>query len=386
MKNSSTFEIYMNTHLSASDFKVLSLLYQPLLGMQSYALYQTFYQLSQYLEIKDMTHQTLFDLLNLKQRDFLDSRRKLEALGLCDSYHYQDQYIYILKAPLTAKQFLSDTAFGSYLQSEIGEKNLNLLIEMFKFETPDLSLYKQISKTFDELYEFKQLNLLKVDQQLEGRQKNQGLLIESKFDFNSFVESLPERLKTTTLLNQKLKESIEKIAFVYQFDVLDMVEVYKNASLSKQNMNYQILNFKAKQYFEDKDKVLEIKEKVDSEISFVEKATPYEIVQKFAKVDQQGIALSTAFRLLERNQVEPGIINVILILVLKHKDGILPHINYLEKVLNDWLNRGVQTTEDAIAHASELEHSFTPKNKKVTKTAEPDWMDDYVKEIAEMEG
>lgn len=386
MKNSSTFDIYMNTHLSASDFKVLSLLYQPLLGMQAYALYQTFYQLSLYLKAKDMTHQVLLDLLNVKQRDFLESRRKLEALGLCDSYHYQDQYIYILKSPLTAKQFLSDTVFGSYLQSEIGDKNLDLIIDMFKYDMPDLSLYKQISKTFDELYEFKQLNILKVEHQLEGRQKNQGLLIESKFDYNSFVESLPERLKTSTLLNQKLKESIEKIAFVYQFDVLDMVEVYKNASLSKQSMNYQILNFKAKQYFENKDKVIEVKEKQDSETSFVDKATPYDIVQKFAKVDQQGIALSTAYQLLERNQVEPGIINVILILVLKHKDGILPHINYLEKVLNDWLNRGIQTTEDAIAHASELEHSFTPKNKKVTKTAEPDWMDDYVKEIAEMEG
>jgi len=383
MKNSSTFKLFMQSNLSNSDFKVLSLLYQPLLGLEAYALYTTFYQLSQ--QQKSMTHQMLFDLLNLKQTNFLTYRRKLEALSLLDSYQYEDTYIYKLKTPLTAKQFLADTVFGSYLQSEIGEKNTEILIEMFKKEEPDVSGYKQITKSFDALYEFKQLNLLKVDHGLEGRQKNTGLLIDSKFEYDTFVEYLPERLKTSILLNQKLRQTIEKIAYVYQFDVLDMVEVYKRASKGKQTVNYQILNFNAKQHFENKHKVIAVTEKANSEIEHISRATPHEIIQKFAKLDQQGIALSTAFQLLERNQVDPGIVNVMLIFILKHKDGILPHINYLEKVLNDWMNRGIQTTEDAINHVSEIEHAMSSKQKKITKTAEPDWMDDYVKKIAEME-
>ncbi len=386
MRNNSNFRLYMQSDLSTSDFKVLSLLYQPLLGMESYALYTTFYQMIHQTKIESLTHQVLFDLLDLKQTNFLKMRHKLEALNLLETYQLENEFIYLLKTPLTAKQFLADTVFGSYLQSEIGDKNLNVLIEMFKKEIPNTEGYQNISKPFDALYEFKQLNLLKVDDQLEGRMQNQGLLIESQFDFNGFVEALPDRLKTSTLLNRKLRETIEKIAFVYQYDVLDMVEVYKKASESKQNMNYQVLNFKARQYFEKKNQVLSIKEKTNSEVDLIEKATPYEIISKFAKVDQQGIALSTAFQLLERNQVDPGIVNVILMLVLKHKDGILPHINYLEKVLNDWLNKGVLTTEDAIEHASKLEGSFEQKKeKKVNKTAEPDWMDDYVRKIAEME-
>ncbi len=386
MKNSTNFKLYMQSDLSTSDFKVLSLLYQPLLGMESYALYTTFYQMIHQSNVEMLSHQILFDLLNMKQTDFLKMRRKLEALNLVETYQNEDMYIYLLKTPLTAKQFLTDTVFGSYLQSEIGEKNLNILIEMFKKDIPELDGYQNISKPFDSLYEFKQLNLLKVDDALEGRVQNHGLLIESRFDFNGFVDALPDRLKTSSLLNRKLKETIEKIAFVYQYNVADMVEVYTLASQSKQNINYQVLNFKAKQYFEKKNQVLTIKEKTNSEVDLIEKATPYDIISKFAKVDQQGLALSTAFQILERNHVEPGIVNVILMLVLKHKDGILPHINYLEKVLNDWLNRGIQTTEDAIEYASKLEGSFeSKKEKKVTKTAEPDWMDDYVKRIAEME-
>ncbi len=386
MRNSSTFKLYMQSDLSTSDFKVLSLLYQPLLGMQSYALYTTFYQMIHQDNIETLTHQILFDLLDLKQTEFLKMRYKLEALNLMETYQKADEYIYLLKTPLTAKQYLTDTVFGSYLQSEIGDKNLNILVEMFKKETPDLNGYDNKSKTFDALYEFKQLGLLKVDDELEGRLQNKGLSIQSEFDFNAFVEALPERLKNSSLLNKKLVETLEKIAFVYQYDIMDMVEVYKLASTSKQNLNYQVLNFKAKQYFEQKNQVLTIKEKSNSEVDLIEKAKPYDIIQKFAKVNQQGIALSTAFQLLERNQVEPGIINVILMLVLKNKDGILPHINYLETVLNDWLNKGIQTTEDAIAYASKLETTFEKKTKdKPKKSGEPDWMDDYMKRIAEME-
>jgi replication initiation and membrane attachment protein len=375
----------MQSNLSASDFKVLSLLYQPLLGMESYAIYTTFYHLVQDKQHHEATHQILFDLLNLKQTDFLKMRQKLEALNLLETYQKTDSYVYVLKTPLTARQFLTDTVFGSYLQSEIGDENLNFLIDVFKKEEPEIDTYKNISKSFDALYEFKQLNLLKVDHLLEGRIQNQGLLIKSQFDFNGFVELLPDRLKTSALINKKLQETLEKIAYVYQFDIPDMVEIYKNASMSKQTINYQALNFKAKQYFENKNQVLTIKEKTSSEVELVEKATPYEIVSKFAKVNQQGLALSTAFQLLERNHVEPGIINVILMLVLKNKDGILPHINYMEKVLNDWLNKGIRTTEDAINYASKLESSFEKKPTKKKKTGEPDWMDDYMKKIAEME-
>ena len=119
--------------------------------------------------------------------------------------------------------------------------------------------------------------------------------------------------------------------------------------------------------------------------SLIDQVAPQVIIQKYARTDQQGIALSTATQLLERNAVEPGIVNVILMLVLKHKDGVLPNINYMNKVLNDWLNKGVQTTEDAINYSTNLESQYE-KKKKVQKVAEPDWMDDYIKDLAKMEG
>ncbi|MCF7930657.1 MAG: DnaD domain protein [Acholeplasmataceae bacterium] len=385
MKNSSTFTLQSQSDLSAADFKVLALLYQPLMGLEGQALYTTFYQLINKTNRSSYTHQELFDLLNMKQLDFLKIRNKLEALNLLDIYQKEDRYLYFMKAPLTAKQFLVDTVFGSYLQSEIGEKNMNLLTSLFKTDIPSKEGFENITKSFDALYEFKSLNLLNVDYALQGRQQNGGSHINYKFNYEAFVDHLPDRLKTSQLLNEKLKEQINKIAFVYQYDVLDMVTVYEEASKSRQNVNFAQLNMRAKQHYDEKHQLLTIKQKDLPITNLIDQVAPQVIIQKYAKTDQQGIALQTATQLLERNAVEPGIINVILMLVLKHKDGVLPNINYMEKVLHDWLNKGVQTTEDAINHSTNLESQYEQKSK-VQKVAEPDWMDDYIKDLAKMEG
>jgi len=385
MKNSSTFTLQSQSDLSAADFKVLALLYQPLMGLEGQALYTTFYQLINKTNRSSYTHQELFDLLNMKQLDFLKIRNKLEALNLLDIYQKEDLYLYFMKAPLTAKQFLVDTVFGSYLQSEIGEKNMNILTSLFKTDIPSKEGFENITKSFDALYEFKSLNLLNVDYALQGRQQNGGSHINYKFNYEAFVDHLPDRLKTSQLLNEKLKEQINKIAFVYQYDVLDMVTVYEEASKSRQNVNFAQLNMRAKQHYDQKHQLLTIKQKDLPVTNLIDQVAPQVIIQKYAKTDQQGIALQTATQLLERNAVEPGIINVILMLVLKHKDGVLPNINYMEKVLHDWLNKGVQTTEDAINHSTNLETQYEQKSK-VQKVAEPDWMDDYIKDLAKMEG
>jgi replication initiation and membrane attachment protein len=387
MKNSSMFTIQIQSDLSAADFKVLALLYQPLMGLESHSLYVTFYQLVNKTNKNTYTHQELFDLINLKQVDFLKMRNKLEALNLLVVYLKDEHFIYQMKAPLTAKQFLVDTVFGSYLQSEIGEKNMNQLTLLFKIEQLSVDSYENITKPFDALYEFKSLNLLNVSHDLQGRLQNGGSNLSYKFNYDKFVENLPERLKTSQLLTEKFKDQINRISFVYQFDVSDMVDIYEKAARSKQMVNFQALNLKAKQHYEEKHKLLTVKTKDQPAPTLVSQVAPHVIIQKYAKTNQQGIALQTATQLLERNHVEPGIINVILMLALKHKDGILPNINYLEKVLHDWLNKGVQNTEDAINYSSKLETQYE-KKKQVQRVSikEPDWMDEYIQDLAKMEG
>ena len=372
MKNSSLFHLQIQSDLSASDFKVLALLYQPLLGLEAHGLYITCYQLLNKTHKITYSHQELFDLMNIKKADFLLMRNKLEALNLLCVFQKEEEFIYFLKAPLTAKQFLIDTVFGSYLRSEIGERNMQFVTQLFKLDLMSTEGFKNVTKSFDELYEFKSLNLLSIQHPLQGKQNNGGSHINYTFNYEAFIEMLPDRLKNTQLLTDKFKETLNKIAFVYQFDVGDMVEIYQQAAKSKQLVNFEQLNFKARQYYEEKHQLLTIKQKELSKPHLVDQVAPQAIISKYAKTDQQGIALSVATQLLERNSVEPGIINVILMLVLKHKQGIMPNINYMEKVLHDWLNKGVQTTEDAIRHSQNLETQYDVKSQKKSSVSEPD--------------
>src|SRR5690554_6336508 len=161
MKVNSKFLLHINTTLSSADYKVLTLLYQPLIGINSYAIYSTFYHL---VKIKDkFNHQFLFDLLNITQEEFLSSLAKLEALGLVETYEKNEsEYVYVIKPPYSAKKFLSETFLGTYLESEIGTKNLNELIAMFKLEKPKLNDYKNITKTFDDVYKVSTRKLLTI--------------------------------------------------------------------------------------------------------------------------------------------------------------------------------------------------------------------------------
>lgn len=385
MKNSNLFKLHNATDLSNQDFKVLALLYQPLMGLEAHSLYITFYQLLNKTGKDTYSHNELFDLINIRQVEYLKLRHKLEALSLLEVYQKEETFLYILKSPLTARQFLLDTVFGSYLQSEIGEKNLNFIANLFKIDIPSKEHYDNITKSFDSLYEFKTFNLLNLDYELQGKQQNGGSQIHHKFNYEKFVELIPERLKSIQLLTERFKEMVVKVSFVYQFDVTDMVQVYETSYNPAQKISFAQFNLKAKQYYESKNKLLSIKQKDMSEDMMMDSVSPQIIVQKYAKMNQQGIALQTANSLLERNHVEPGIINVILMFVLKHKEGVLPNIKYLETVLQDWLSRGVQTTEDALNYALEIENKWEKKDIKPNK-AEPDWLDDYIKDLANMEG
>lgn len=391
MQLKSTFQLQVHSDLSQLDYKVLALLYQPLLGVTAHSLIITLFQLSYKVSEQSFTHQYLLDLLNIKQQAFIKARHQLEALNLMNVFQNDNHYIYCLKMPLSPKQFLVDTIFGSYLKTEIGEDNLNQLKALFKFNAVDLKSYENITKSFDELYEFNATTLLEVDHDLQGRIQNGGSLIKYQFDYNAFVKELPERVKNTQLLTDKFKDQITKIAFVYQYTPSEMAAIFEKTYQPNQTVTFSQLTMKASQYYKKNKQRLTVKEKDITEAELLSSVTPQVIIQKYSKASHIALALETASHLMERNQVDIGIINVLLIFVIKHKDGILPNLKYMEIVLADWMKKGVLTTEDALAYASKLEdehHQYKQQyHKKAPRQAqEPDWLDAYLKDIEKMEG
>ena len=395
MKLRSTFKVLTSNTLSSDDFKVLVLLYQPLMGYLAYTLYQALYNLvnRQNYQSVALTHQFLSDLLNEKLEQITEAKNKLEALNLLETYEDSDNRIYVLKSPLTPRGFLKDTVLGQFLLTEIGQKNFAAITEHFKLEKIDLSQHQIISKQFDDVFKFVPMDHYKDDSTYYGKKTNGGAKITYHLNYDAFVEHLPDRVKKPVLMSFKTEDTIQKLVFVYQFTLDEMVDVYLKTVQPNGDIDLSQLAFKAQSYYVNKKKELPVvsETKQDDEknitIHYLKTVSPMRIIENYAKLDYQLMATDTVLELLSRNQAESGIINVLLLHILKYKEGELPHISYLEKVLETWFKKGIRTTEDAYELVLKRQEEEV-KTKKVSKKKKqnPKWVDEYLEELKEWGG
>lgn len=385
MKGRQTFKVHVNQPLSALDYKVLSLLYQPLIGHEAFSLYLILNELSKTEHEKDFNHQFLSDLLNIRVKDLLEARKKLEALNLIETYQDLNHFIYILKQPFTARQFLVDTILGRFLESEIGEENVQVLAKIFETKKVSLDTYENMTSSFDEVFEFKATDLLKLDFEVYGKM-NGRLKLNHSFNYELFLEHIKSHHKNPKLLDEKIQEKIAQIGYIYGLSEIELADIY-NENANGHLLTMEALDMYARLNYEKNNQVISAKNKNTSDATFdYERINPMVIVQKFAQKEMQGMALSTVNELMSRRTIEPGVLNVLLTFILKNKNGILPNVNYLEKVLDNWLTHGVKTTEDALGQVKRIDKDRKVKyiSKEKPKSEEPDWLDKYLKEIEEM--
>lgn len=390
MNLKSKLKIICNQVLSYDEKRVLTLLYLPLIGIGSYSLYQTFYYLvNQDLAVSNFyTHQMLFDILNVDLLKFIKYRDKLEAVGLLDVYvddvEQEKEYIYILKTPCSAKSFLTEIILGSYLESQVGPSVISELTNLFKIKNFDLSNHHKITKSFNEVYEMKNIELLQIDTPLKGRNHAQGLEIKTDFSYNDFVESLPARYKKAYLVKNSFKKNIEKIQYVYNFTNDELTELLKKSSRNGNEPNMETLKLYAKQLktYPGTKIITEIKEIALDSRDALESLNPEQILREFCIKGENTIDLDTILTFYDNNNLPIGLLNAVIIYTLKYLEGVLPKHTYLQQVLTTWLNNGVKDTDTAIEYIKTLntytKSSKKGKNKKSKSNMDIQWLEDYM--------
>jgi replication initiation and membrane attachment protein len=391
MKAKSTFNIISQCALSSDEWKVLGILYQPIIGVLSFSLYHTFYHLlnTKNYQSEVFTHQFLMDLLNVKVDELKASKEKLEAINLINTFEDGEHTVYQLKSPLSPRGFIQDTVLGQFLLTEIGKKLYDQVTNLFKVEKIELTGYKEVTKNFDDVFNFIDSNHFYDSDVYLGKKSNLGARIKDQINYEAFVEKLPDRVKKPILMARQTVDTIQKLVFVYQFSLDEIVDIYTKTVAPNGDIDLGNLSFKAQTYYQNKKKVLPVVSETkqlkgsESSINYLKSVSPMQVIEKYAKSDYQLMHTDTVMQLLERNQVEVGIINALLLHILKFKQGELPHITYLEKVLETWLKKGIRTTEDAY-HEVLNKSSYETQNqtsKKTTKAKNPKWVDDYLEEL-----
>ena len=108
-----TYVVINKTILSDQDRKLLTMLYQPILGNIAISLYFTLWGYLDKSEIisKEWTHHHLMTNMRLKLTDILEAREKLEAVGLIKTYYkknHVNHFVYAMYSPLGVNEFLKN--------------------------------------------------------------------------------------------------------------------------------------------------------------------------------------------------------------------------------------------------------------------------------------
>ena len=373
--------------LSNDDHRVLNFLYQPLIGPLSYTLYLLLLNLGE-RSGNEYSKDFILDILNTNNVNFSQAKEKLEAIGLLDVYEKNDYLYLFLKPPFTPKQFLSDSILGKFLFQEIGETNYLKITEIFKKEIVNLEDFKNITKSFDDIFKVQSFNLTDT-QQYKGKKNNFGLQFNSNFDYEIFINKLPKKYNRLTLTTFKMIDKVKQLAYVYEFKEEELATIYVQTHEKAEEFSFDLLEKTAIEYFlgkkENSEVSFSIKEKdpILEQVAAINRLSIKKLVLDYSTAERSVSLLADVNKLMTLYKVEKGVIKLLVIYLSKLKDKDIPNYRYLSKTLQTWVDKGIITTPKALTMNKEfLEYNKKTKYKKV-ETKASKRVQDFLEEIDE---
>ena len=193
--------------LNDYDRKIVTRLYQPLIGPICFSLYMTFWSELEENRLwsEPTTHYSLMNTLGLNLRDIYEARLKLEGIGLLNVYKKETgevkEFVYEINPPLSPLQFFTDGMLNIYLFKKIGKAQYTRLKRFFSDELLPIQEYENVTKTFAEIFtsdhslyvsdEAKEEEMPLHDQQfIDRKEGTEPTGFESHFDFDLLMAGL----------------------------------------------------------------------------------------------------------------------------------------------------------------------------------------------------
>lgn len=400
-----TFVVVNRTVLNDQDRKILTMLYQPIIGQVAVSLYFTLWSYLDQSEIISLewTHHHLMTNMRIRLDDIKEAREKLEGIGLIKSYVKKgdvNRFVYEMYSPLSAHEFLNNPVLNISLYNNVGATEYDKIVSYFKIPRMNLSEYVEISCKFNEVFESTNLN--SYDHVVRDiRKKNTNKLeITSKIDLDMLISSLPEEMFNQSSLTKDTKELLYKLSFIYDFDNEKMSELVRNSLTEKRTIDKSLLKMNSKKVYQFehygklpsllyrnqpeylRKPVGETSKKAKIIYQF-ETTTPYDFLlskYKGARPTKQDVAI-LEYLLLDMN-LNPGVVNVLVDYVLKINNNKLTR-SFVETIAGQWARSKIETVEAAMTLAEkEYKNTKRYKQHKLSKTLEekPTWFEETVGE------
>ncbi len=394
-----TYVVINKTILHDEDRKILTDLYLPIIGADAVMLYFCLWSSLDNSQIvsKDFSHQKLVSSLRMTINEIYDNRSKLEAIGLIKTLVKEGEvnnYIYELYSPASATEFLSHPILNIVLYSNIGKIEYDNLVKAYKLPRFNTSNYNDITKSFNDVFE--STGMTSYDLSLDDIRKYNKLKlnINSNFDFNFLINSMPKNIDVNRVFTKEIKELIINLSFIYDIDAIHMSNIIKSCLNERGTINRELLRKSSRNYYQfdnggilptiiDNSQPEYLRKPVGDTsnrakmIYTFETISPRELlIKKNNGSEPTRRDLKLLEDLLVDYKLKPGVVNVLIDYILNVNNKKLTR-NYVETLAGEWQRLGIETVEEAMSTA-EKEHK--KRNKKVIKNENinvktPDWFD-----------
>jgi replication initiation and membrane attachment protein len=419
------YVVATNGLLNEYDRKVLTFLYQPLIGSTCFSLYMTLWaELEENrLWSETSSHHLLMNLLGINLKDIYEARLKLEGIGLLKTFVKTDEeqrsFIYELHPPLNPEQFFLDGMLNIYLYRKIGRNHFARLKQFFSDQEKPLDEgFLNITKAFQDVFESASPGSLQylqehthdfnaeTEKQFIGRHEQKPIQIDiHSFDFDLLLAGLNESLVPKKALTPKVKEGISNLAFLYSIDAIQMKNILLGAINQDNEIDIEELRKGARDWYQFANhdqlpslieriqpslhqvQLEEPKTKEEKLVRYLETTSPLKVLQ-----DSSGGAepsksdIQIVEEVMFKQKLLPGVINVLIQFVLLRTDMKLTK-GYVEKIAGHWSRKQVKTVKEAMDLAKNEHRTYLgwSEGKKTGKSAKqkptrtevlPDWFDD----------
>lgn len=386
------FTVRVSDYLTDLDQKVMTLLYQPLVGAVAHSLYMTFWaqlERDQYWSDRQ-PHRQLMLMMNIPLQTIFEERKKLEAIGLLRTFKETTEegssYLYELQKPMNPKQFFENDVLSVYLLNRLGKQKYRQMRDRFAVEVVKEETYTELTHSFDEVFtslhhseivsnlQSETSDAMKFSGEMEllGEESDSLLFSEDEFDFELMKKDLSSFLVPERLLTEGVKNAILKLAFVYRIKPLEMSRIVGQAVLHDDEVDLDVLRKKAQEWYKiehsseppalglrthpAEHQTMREKEPDTEEekiIKFYETIPPLTLLE--IRSDGAYVAPADA-KIVESLLIDyhllPGVANVLIDYVLYQHDMKLQKA-FIDKIAAHWARKKIQKVKDAMLLARE---------------------------------
>lgn len=402
-----TYFITSKAILTDYDRKIITLLYQPIIGSCATNLYFTYWSLYENNKLIERTHYQLMTNMQLKLETIILAREKLEGIGLLKTYLKKDtinNFVYEIYKPLNAYEFCSSPLLNTLLINNIGKDEYEKITSYFKKDNFDLTSYDDVTCSFSEIFKMTSDDVYtNINNDIQYNIKNKIVAVPN-ININEIIDLIPNDILNKKTITKELENLINNLSFVYDLDNDSLRDIMINSIDISHKIDKEKLKINARNYYEfdnngKKPKAIyqkvEGKEKQNVNISnknkmiyTFENTSPYDFLcSRYGGVNPTKQDKMLLEYLLEELKLNRGVVNVIVDYVLESNNNKLTK-GYVESVASQFKLSGITTVKDAL-ELSKKEY----KNKKKLKeystkkvSSSPNWANKKIEsEVASIE-